>query len=39
MEFTMTDTVCTELTALAKATLFPALYLVFFAWSVTLLGA
>lgn len=35
----MTDTVCTELTALAKASLFPALYLVFFAWSVTLLGS
>ena len=35
----MTDTVCTELSALAKATLIPALYLVFFAWSVTLLGA
>ena len=35
----MTDTLCTELTALAKATIIPALYLVFFAWSVTLLGS
>jgi hypothetical protein len=39
MEFAMNDTLCTELTALAKATIFPALYLIFFAWSVTLLGS
>jgi hypothetical protein len=33
----MTDTSCTELVALAKATIAPVLYLAFFAWSVTLL--
>jgi len=35
----MSDISSTELAALAKATVFPLLYLVFFAWSVTLLAS
>ncbi len=34
----MSDVSFTQLTALAKATVFPVLYLVFFAWSCTLLA-
>ena len=33
----MTDTVRTQLSALAKAAVFPALYVAFFAWSYALL--
>ena len=33
----MTDTIRTQLTALGKAAVFPALYVAFFAWSYALL--
>jgi hypothetical protein len=35
----MSDISFTEFSALAKATVFPVLYFVFFAWSVTLLAS
>jgi len=34
----MSDVVCTELSALAKAAIFPVLYVAFFAWSYALLA-
>jgi hypothetical protein len=37
MEQTMSDISRTQLSALAKAAMFPALYVAFFAWSYALL--
>jgi hypothetical protein len=37
MEMTMSDVSFTELSALAKAVVFPILYVAFFAWSYALL--
>jgi len=38
MEQPMTDIACTQLSALAKAAIFPVLYIAFFAWSYALLA-
>jgi len=37
MEMTMSDVSFTDLTAFAKAAVFPVLYVAFFAWSYALL--
>ena len=34
----MSDISCTQLSALAKAAIFPVLYVAFFAWSYALLA-
>jgi len=34
----MSDLACTQLSALAKAVVFPILYVAFFAWSYALLA-
>ncbi len=34
----MTDIACIQLSALAKAAIFPVLYVAFFAWSYALLA-
>jgi hypothetical protein len=38
MEQPMSNLACTQLSALAKAAIFPVLYVAFFAWSYALLA-